>query len=123
MADLGHAPGPVVVEFPEEFDFGNAGEVAERVRAAIVPGVAVVVADLTRTALCDSSGVRIMLLAHDCASADGVELRLVVPPGPALVVLKLLALDELLPVYPSLREALAGVPAPDAGAPGGLQVS
>ena len=122
MADVEDALGPVVVEFPEEFDFGNAGEVAERVRAAIVPGVAVVVADLTRTAFCDSSGVRIMLLAHDWASADGVELRLVVPPGPTLIVLKLLALDELLPVYPSLREALAGVPALDAGEPG-LQVS
>lgn len=123
MADVGDALGPVVVEFPEEFDFGNAGEAAERVRAAIVPGVAVVVADLTRTVFCDSSGVRIMLLAHDWASTDGVELRLVVPPGPALVVLQLLALDELLPIYPSLREALAGVPAPDAGAPGGRQVS
>ncbi len=35
--------------------FGNAGEVPERLRAAIAPGVSVVVADLTTTAFCDSS--------------------------------------------------------------------
>lgn len=115
MIDLGHATGPVVVEFPDEVDFDNAGDVAERLRAAIAPGVSVVVADLTTTAFCDSSGVRIMLLARDWASTDHVELRLVVPPGPTLVVLKLLALDERLPIYPDLEEALAGEPALGAG--------
>lgn len=119
MADVGDALGPVVVEFPEECDFGTAGAVAERLRAAIAPGVSAVVADLTTTAFCDSSGVRIMLLARDWASADDVELRLAVPPGPTLVVLKLLALDELLPIYPSLPEALAAEPVLDAGVPRG----
>jgi anti-sigma B factor antagonist len=119
VADLGPAAGPVVVEFPGEFDFGNAGEVAQRLRAAIVAGVSVVVADLTTTAFCDSSGLRIMLLARDWARADNVELRLAAPPGPTLVVLKLVALDELLPVYPSLQEALAGEPVPDTQAPRG----
>ena len=115
MADLGHATRPVVVEFPNEFDFDNAGDVAVRLRAAIAPGVSVVVADLTTTAFCDSSGVRIMLLACDWASADHVELRLAVPPGPTLVVLKLVALDERLPIYPGLAEALAGELVLDAG--------
>ena len=67
-------------------------------------------ADLTTTAFCDSSGVRIMLLARDWASAGNAGLRLAVPPGPTLVVLKLAALDELLPIYPSLEDALAGQP-------------
>ena len=119
MTDVGDATGPVVVKFPEEFDLSNAGEVAERLRAAIAPGVSVVVADLSATAFCDSSGVRIMLLARDWASADNVELRLAVPPGPTLVVLKLLTLDELLPIYPSLDEAVAGEPVLDAEAPQG----
>lgn len=118
MADCGQATGPVVVEFPDEFDLGNAGDVAQRVRAAIVPGGRVVVADLTRTVFCDSSGVRIILLARDWASADDVELRLAVPAGPTLVVLRLLALDKLLPIYPSLQEALAGEPVLDSDAPG-----
>lgn len=117
MAALRHGIGPVVVEFPEELDFDNASDATERLRAAIAPGISIVVANLTTTAFCDSSGVRIILLARDWASADNVELRLAVPPGPTLVVLKLLALDELLPIYPTLREALAGEPACGTPAP------
>jgi hypothetical protein len=50
VADSGHATGPVGVEFPDEFDFGSAGDVAVRLRAAIAAGVSVVVADLTTAA-------------------------------------------------------------------------
>jgi anti-anti-sigma regulatory factor len=123
-SDRGVEPGLALVQ-PEaalaelEILFGNAGDVAVRLRAAIAPGVSVVVADLTTTAFCDSSGVRIMLLARDWASADNVELRLAAPPGPTLVVLKLVALDELLAIYPSLEEALAGEPVLDADVPRG----
>lgn len=119
MADGGHASGPVVVEFPDEIAYGNAGDVAVRLRAALAPEASVVVADLTTTAFCDSSGVRIMLVARDWASADNVQLRLAVPPGPTLVVLKLLALDEQIPVYATLEQALAGEPVLDADALGG----
>jgi hypothetical protein len=87
--------------------------------AAIAAGGSVAVADLTTTAFCDSCGVRIMLLARDWASVGNAGLRLVVQPGPALVVLKLAAVDELLPICPSLEEALAGEPVLDADAPRG----
>lgn len=110
MGDAVHATDPVIVEFPGEFDIGNAGQVAEQMRAAIAPGVGAVVADLTATDFCDSSGVRILVLARDWAITDNVELRLAVPPGPTLVVLKLVGLDQLLPIYPSLDEALAAKP-------------
>jgi anti-sigma B factor antagonist len=109
------AAKPVVVPFPAEFEISKAGDVAERLRAAIAPGAGTVVADLTTTAFCDSSGARVILLARDWATADNVELRLAVPPGPTLVVLKLVGLDDLVPIYPTLDEALAGDPAPDAG--------
>jgi hypothetical protein len=42
-----------------------------------------------------------------------------VPPSPTLVVLKLLDLDEWLPIYPSLEQALAGQPVLNADAPRG----
>jgi|SRR5215469_1373969 len=113
---------PAVVTLPTEIDITNAGDVAEELRAAIASGGSTVVADLTATVFCDSSGLRVVLLAHDWATADGVELRLAVSPGPALVILKMLSLDELVPVYPTLDEALAGEPAPDAGAPHGVAV-
>ncbi|MBO0815934.1 MAG: hypothetical protein J2P30_12455, partial [Actinobacteria bacterium] len=62
---------------------------------------------------------RIIVLARDWATADDVELRLAVPPGPALVVMKLVGLDQLLPIYPSLDEALAGAPIAEEEAPRG----
>ena len=110
MDDLAPATGPVVVGFPAEVDITNAGDVAQRFREAIAPGVGAVVADLTPTSFCDSSGLRIIVLAHDWAKADNVELRLAVPPGPVLAVMKLIGLDQLLPIFPSLDQALAGEP-------------
>ena len=119
MDDLTPATRTVVVEFPAEVDITNAGDLAKRCREAIAPGVSAVVADLVTTVFCDSSGLRILILAHDWAEADNVELRLAVPPGPALVVMKLIGLDQLVPVYPSLDQALAGEPLPGEGAPHG----
>jgi anti-sigma B factor antagonist len=116
VSDQGHTAGLVVVPFPDEFDITNAGDVAKQLRAAIAPGVSGVIADLTKTAFCDSSGIRIVVLARDWATADDVELRLAVPPGPALVVMKLVGLDQVLPIYPSLDEAMAGEPILDGGA-------
>lgn len=117
MDDLEPGNQPVVVEFPAEFDISTAGDVAKRLRATIAPGVSAVVADLTTTMFCDSSGIRIVVLARDWATTDNVELRLVVPPGPTLVVLKLVGLDQLVPIYPTLDQALAGEPVLDADAP------
>jgi anti-anti-sigma factor len=111
--------GPVIVPFPDEFDITNAGDVAALLREAITPGISAVVADLTATAFCDSSGVRIVVLARDWATADNVPLRLAVRPGPTLVVLKLVGLDQLMPIYPSIEEALAGEPVLDGDAPHG----
>jgi anti-sigma B factor antagonist len=75
-----------------------------------------VIADLTGTEFCDSAGLRIIVLARDWAAADNVELRLAVPPGPALTVMKIVGLDQVLPIYPSLDKALAGglIPREDA---------
>lgn len=115
MDDRAQATEPVVVRFPDEFDISNAGDLATQMRAAITRAGSAVVADLTTTVFCDSSGLRIIVLARDWAMADNVELRLAVPPGPTLVVMKLVGLDQLLPIYPSLDQALAGEPIPGPG--------
>lgn len=39
--------------------------------------------------------------------------RLVAPPGPTLVVLRLIGLDQLLRIYPTLGEAVAAGPMPN----------
>jgi anti-anti-sigma factor len=74
--------------------------------SALAPGIGTIIADLTATIFCDSSGVRALLLAHQKAAASGVELWLVVPPGPVLRIIALLGVDEVLPIYPTLDAAL-----------------
>jgi hypothetical protein len=72
-----------------------------------------VIADMTATTFCDSSGVRLLVMAHEEAAATGVDLRLVVPSVNVLRTLALIGADWLLPIYPSLEDALG--PEPRAG--------
>ncbi len=101
---------PVIVGLPAEIDAANAAGAGLRLCAAFAPGVTVVIADLTQTVFCDSSGVSQLVLAYHCAAAHGAQLRLVVPHPNVLGVLKLTGLDGLLPVYPSLDAALSAGP-------------
>ena len=56
MIDLECLVGPTVVVLPEEIDVINARSVGEQLVAAIVPGVTVVVADLSMTTFCNCAG-------------------------------------------------------------------
>jgi anti-sigma B factor antagonist len=77
---------------------------------ALTPGVDVVIADMTSTTFCDSSGVHAVVFAHEAAVARGIELRLVVPPdGSVRRVLQLIGVGSVVPVYSSLAEATDGV--------------
>ena len=96
-----------VVVLPDEIDILNAGSVGEQLVAAIVPGVDVVVADLTVTTFCDCAGVHSLLLAFRKASANSAELRLAVGSIAVVRILKLVGADEVLLVYPDLGAALA----------------
>ena len=107
MIDIECLIGPAVVVLPEEIDFLNAASVGERLAAALVPGMAVVIADLTVTVFCDCAGVRSLLLAGRRASAVHAELRLVVRARAVLRILELFGADQVLPVYPDLDVALA----------------
>ena len=69
---------------------------------------------MTATTFCDSRGIRVLVMAHQRAAARGAGLRLVVPSACVLRVLALTGLDRWLAIYPSLQEALAVQPAPNA---------
>jgi anti-anti-sigma regulatory factor len=53
-------PTPVTVQLPAEIDVTNASDVAELIAAACV---LVVIADLTATRFCDSTGLQHLILA------------------------------------------------------------
>jgi anti-anti-sigma factor len=65
-----------------------------------------VIADMTDTSFCNSSGISILVLAHRQAAANHAELRLVVLSAAVLRALKLVRMDFLLPIYSSLDAAL-----------------
>jgi anti-sigma B factor antagonist len=100
----------VVVTLPAEIDMANAGQVGQQLGSAIAPGVRVVIADMTATTFCDSSGISMLVRAHGQAAANGTQLRLVVRSTAVLRALTLVRMDYLLPIYPSLSQALAAEP-------------
>jgi anti-sigma B factor antagonist len=110
VADPQHLPA-VVVSLPAEIDMAMADLVGQELDAAFAPGVKTVIADMTATRFCDSSGISVLVRAHKHADANGTQLRLVVHSTVVLRSLKLVQLDYLLPIYPTLSEALAGGPA------------
>jgi anti-sigma B factor antagonist len=99
---------PVVVVLPEEIDVTNSGQVYERLVGVLTPGVGAVVADMTATAFCDSSGVHAIMHAHETAAERGAQLRLAVSEHTSVQrVLQLIGVSRLVPVYSTLEEALA----------------
>jgi anti-sigma B factor antagonist len=110
MNDQAERTMPVVVVLPAEIDVTNSELVHDKLVAALTPGVGVVVADMTSTSFCDSSGVHAVIFAHEAAAARGVQLRIAVSPaGSVRRVLQLIGVASVVPVYPSLAEAMDAV--------------
>ena len=100
-----------VLTLPAEIDVTNAQRLCGEVGSALVSGATVVVADLTATTFCDSSGARILVLAWEQAAVNGIELRIVVPSATVRRGFALMGLEGFLPFYPSLSAALTAQPA------------
>jgi anti-sigma B factor antagonist len=98
---------PEIVTLPDEIDITNAQSVGDELRAAFRQGVLAVIADMTRTQFCESSGIRHLLLANDRAAEMNAEFRLVIQAPAVLRAFRLLGIDRLLGVYPSLQAALS----------------
>lgn len=97
---------PVVITLPGEIDMGNADRVSEELNAAFGPGVDVVIADMSGTRFCDTSGIQALVMAHKRAKASNTQFRVVAGPGEVRQVLEILHLDTVLAIYPRLDVAL-----------------
>jgi len=111
VADPQQLPA-VVVALPAEIDMASADRAGQQLGSAIAPGVRTVIADMTATRFCDSSGINMLVRAHQQAAANRTGLRLVVASTAVLRALTLAGLDHVPPIYPSLSQALAAGPAP-----------
>ena len=109
MEDQAAPNVPVVAVLPGEIDVTNSEQVYEQLVAVLTPGVKTVIADMTSTVFCDSSGVHAIMHAYESAAARDVRMRLAVSPATSVRrVLELIGVSRLMPVYPSLAEALDG---------------
>ena len=99
---------PVIIVLPAEIDVTNCDQVlAELAAAVLTPGVSLVIADMTSTVFCDTSGVRTLLEAHNQAATDDIGFRIAIPPeGSVRRVLELTGIIRLLSVYLSVDEAI-----------------
>jgi anti-anti-sigma regulatory factor len=75
--------------------------------------------DMGGTTFCDSAGVNALVRAHNRATANGSQMRLVVSASAVRRVLDITGVDHLMDIYPSVAASLAGAdqPGPDEMAP------
>jgi anti-sigma B factor antagonist len=99
---------PVVVVLPPEIDVTNCDEVFEQLAEVLAPGVDTVIADMMGTSFCDSSGVHAIMRAYESAAARDITMRVAVSPdGSVHRVLELIGASRLMPVHPTLQDALS----------------
>ena len=107
----GEPAGPaVIVPLPSEIDITNSAAAWASLRD-MLDNRGLVIADMTGTTFCDSSGLRMLVAASDRAASSGSALRIVVTPdSPVARTMSILGLDRMLPIFPSVREALPAHP-------------
>jgi anti-sigma B factor antagonist len=98
--------GVLVVAAPEEIDITNAPGLRSALLEAAAAGHGNLIADMTRTRFCDSSGLHALLAAHKHAQAEGGELLLVTSTA-VLRIFTITSVDRMIPYFTSLDEALA----------------
>jgi anti-anti-sigma factor len=103
--------GVPVVTAPEEIDITNAAGLRAALLDAAAYGSRALVVDMAQTQFCDSAGLHVLVRAHNRARAQGGELLLVVGGAAVLRILAVTGLDQLIPKFASLEQALAPAPA------------
>ena len=97
-----------VVTLPAEIDVTNADATREELLAVLNQGAAMLVADMSETVFCDSSGVSALVRVFRHSATSGAALRLVVSTPAVQRVLSITGVNRLVDVYPSVAASLAG---------------
>jgi anti-sigma B factor antagonist len=104
-----------VVTLPQEIDVSNSQQIGEELASVVDQGAVMLIADMTASTFCDTSGARELIAARKHAHADGAEVRLVVKAQAVLRAFEIIGLGDLFDVFPDLAAALSGLPAAEAG--------
>ena len=97
-----------VVTLPAEIDVTNADTVRDELLAALGQNAVLLVADMSKTNFCDSSGVSAIVRVFRRGVASGGAMRLVVSTPGVQRVLSITGVDRLVDVFPSVAASLAG---------------
>jgi anti-sigma B factor antagonist len=95
-----------VVTLPVEIDVTNADTIGDELFAVLNQSAALLVADMSKTNFCDSSGVSALVRAFRRADASGQAMRFVVSTPAVQRVLSITGVDRLVGVYPSVAASL-----------------
>ena len=106
MLEVNVVRGVRVVAAPEEIDITNVPALQAALLQAAAAGPPALVVDMTRTRFCDSAGLRVLVDAHKQALAAGRALLLAVPAAAVLRVLEITGIDQAIPHFASLDEAV-----------------
>jgi anti-sigma B factor antagonist len=117
-----------VVTLPAEIDVTNADTVRDELLAALNQSAVLLIADMSKTNFCDSSGVSAIVRVFRQAVASGGAMRLVVSTPAVQRVLSITGVDRLVDVFRarmasrtrSTRTAPSPRPIPTAAARAGL---
>ena len=96
-----------VVTAPAEIDATNAHRFRVAMAKAAAGRPSALVVDMTRTRFCDSAGLHVLMDAHKQALAAGGAVLLAVSCAAVLRVLEITGIDQAVPHFASLDEAMA----------------
>lgn len=94
------APEGVCVAVAGEIDIESAPQLRVALESAVAPGITVI-ADLGGVTFMDSSGLSVLIAAHQKARAVGAVLVLRTVPARVLALLKITGMDGLLTIVPT----------------------
>ena len=97
-----------VVTLPAEIDVTNADTVQDELLAALNQSAVLLIADMSKTNFCDSSGVSAMVRVFRQAVASGSVLRLAVSTPSVQRVLSITGVDRVMEVFPGVAASLTG---------------
>jgi anti-sigma B factor antagonist len=98
--------GVPVVAAPEAIDITNAPGLRSVLLEAAAHGGGTLVVDLSQTQFCDSAGLQVLVRAHRRAQAEGGDVRLVVAGSNVRRILAITGIDQVIPTFASLEQAL-----------------
>jgi anti-anti-sigma factor len=97
-----------LVELVGEADVTNSDSLREVLDAEVAKQPRTLIIDLSGLRFMDSSALHVILRANRAMDRDGGVVALASPRDPVAKMLRLTAADQLIPVFPSVSEAIAG---------------